>query len=260
MPNGVNGRIAQKIGLKDVKILAPKENVLRKLVTFVPEAHAEKVRTALFEAGAGQIGNYDSCSYNSKGDGTFRASEKSKPFVGEKGKIHTEKEIRIETIFPQHVQNQVITSLKTSHPYEEVAYDIYSINNQFEQAGSGIIGTLEKPEDELIFLERLKKTFDTKAIRHTSLLEKPISKVAICGGAGSFLLRNAMSKKADIFISSDFKYHQFFDADRRILIADIGHYESEQFTKDIFYEILTKKFPNFAVIISKIVTNPIKYL
>ena len=231
-----------------------------KIVTFVPKSHSEKVRQALFDAGAGNIGNYDSCSYNILGTCTFKGNEQTKPFVGEIGKVHFEEEIRIETIFPKHLKNKIIKSLLTSHPYEEPAYDIYQLSNEHKNIGLGIIGNLEYAEEELPFLNKIKTVFNCKCISHTKLLGKKISKVAICGGRGSDLLRDAISASADIFINADFKYHQFFDAEDKIIIADIGHYESEQFTKEIFYDILTKKFSNFAVHFSKINTNPINYL
>lgn len=258
--SGVNGKISEKIGLKECKILAPKSGELYKVVTFVPFLHAEKVRAAMFENGAGNIGNYDSCSFNSNGEGTFRGNENSNPFIGEKGNMHFEKEVRIETIVPSHLKTKVIKALIKAHPYEEVAYDIYALDNKYEQAGSGMIGILESQEDELSFLQRIKGIFNVGCVRYTKLLNKPILKVAVCGGSGSFLLNKAKNAGADVFISGDFKYHQFFDAEDDILIADIGHFESEQFTKDVFFELLTKKIPNFAIRLSKVNTNPIKYL
>jgi dinuclear metal center YbgI/SA1388 family protein len=257
---GVNSKICDKIGLTNCKILSPISNELRKLVTFVPEDHAKTVRDVLFNAGAGTIGEYDNCSFSTKGNGSFRASESADPFVGEIGKIHIEPEIRIETIFPKHLQSKVINSLLTAHPYEEVAYDIYSLDNKYNNVGIGMIGELKENEEELPFLKRVKEIFKAKSIRHTRLLNKKIKTVAVCGGSGSYLLNNAIASKADIFITGDYKYHQFFDAEDKIIIADIGHYESEQFTKEIFYEILTKKLPKFAVYLSEINSNPINYL
>ncbi|SMO62064.1 dinuclear metal center protein, YbgI/SA1388 family [Saccharicrinis carchari] len=258
--SGVNGKICEKIGLADCKILEPKKGELLKLVTFVPQAQANSVRAALFTAGAGHIGNYDSCSFNLNGQGTFRGNESATPYAGKKGELHNENEVRIETVLPQYLKNGVIQALKQAHPYEEVAYDIYTLQNSYEQVGSGMYGTLPTAEEELVFLKRIKKIFGAGAIRYTRLLNKPIKKVAVCGGAGSFLLNRAKSVGADIFISGDFKYHQFSDAENQIIIADIGHFESEQFTKEVFYELLTKKIPNFAVRLSNVNTNPIKYL
>ena len=256
---GVNGKICEKLGLENCKILQPSEGLLKKLVTFVPVDHAEEVRQAVFNAGAGKIGNYDSCSFNSHGQGTFRGNDSTKPFVGEKGKRHYENEIRFETIFPAYLQGQVTSALLNAHPYEEVAYDIYPLENKFDQVGMGMTGTLPKGKSENDFLQLLKNTFHTGTIRHTALLNKKVQKVAVCGGAGSFLLDRAISAGADFFVTGDFKYHQFFDAENKIVIADIGHFESEQFTKELFYELLTKNFSKFAVRLSEVNTNPVFY-
>lgn len=257
---GVNGKIADKIGLISRKILQPKQGMLLKLVTFVPKLHVQRVREAIFEAGGGTIGNYDACSFNCEGYGSFRPNNDAQPFVGEANKIHYEEEIKIEVILPDYIQKQVVSALIKAHPYEEPAYDLIPLNNAFDRVGSGIIGELPETEDEKTFLKRIKSIFGTSTIRHTALLGKQIKQVALCGGSGSFLLSEAIHANADVFISGDFKYHEFFDAENRILIADVGHFETEQFTKDIFYEIIQKKFPTFAIHISKINTNPIIYL
>lgn len=256
---GVNAKICEKLNLQHCKILSPIKGSLKKLVSFIPSKHLEKVRQAIFAAGAGHIGNYDNCSYSTKGKGSFRALENANPYVGALGKIHFEEETRFETIFPAHKQSKVISALLNSHPYEEVAYDIYPLDNIYEETGAGMIGELENAIPEKDFLDKIKEVFNVGCIRHTQLLNKSIKKVAICGGSGSFLLAKAMSSSADIFITGDFKYHQFFDAENKILIADIGHYESEQFTKELFYDILKKKFPNFAFYFSEENTNPVNY-
>ena len=257
---GVNSKICEKLELRNCRILAPTQDYLKKLVTFVPTSHAENVKSALFEAGAGHIGNYDSCSFSIAGAGSFRGNEHTNPFVGEKNQLHQEEEIRIETIFPKHIQTKVISALLNAHPYEEVAYDIYSLDNEYNQSGIGMIGELETPIEEMLFLQNLKAVFECKVVKFTKLRGKAIQRVAVCGGAGSSYLNYAKAQNADIFISGDFKYHQFFDAEKQIVIADIGHYESEQFTKEVFYELLTKKFPKFAVHLSDISTNPVSYL
>jgi dinuclear metal center YbgI/SA1388 family protein len=257
---GVNQKIAEKLGLINTKILQPKKGLLKKLVTFVPKEQAEKVRNALFKAGCGEIGNYDSCSYNLEGRGTFKANDKANPFVGKKNELHFEPETRIETVFESYKENQVIRALHKAHPYEVVAYDIYSLDNRHPSIGSGLVGELAKPTDAKKFLEQVKATFNCGAIRHTRLLEKKVKKVALCGGSGSFLLRDAIAAKADVFITGDFKYHQFFDAENKLVIADIGHYESEQFTPEIFYAVIRKKLPKFAVHLSNHQTNPVNYL
>ncbi len=256
---GVNSKICEKLGLQNCRILQPASAQLKKLVTFIPVEHVEKVREAVFSAGAGNIGNYDSCGYNTEGLGSFRGNENTNPFVGEKGKIHFEKEIRFETVFPVFIQGQVIKTLLDAHPYEEVAYDIYPLENKYEKAGMGMLGTLPEEKNETEFLQLLKDTFKTGVIKHTKLKGTRVKKIAVCGGAGSFLLQQAIAAKADFFVSGDFKYHQFFDAENKIVIADIGHFESEQFTKELFYELLTKKFPNFAIRLSEVNTNPVFY-
>ena len=258
--NGVSGRMADKLGLINKQVLIPKEGVLLKLVTFVPQLHAFSVRDALFAAGAGTIGNYDACSFNSEGLGTFRAGDQTNPFVGLPGELHTEKEVRIEVILPAFLKAKVIEALLRFFFKQKTAYDIYQLQNEWNGVGMGVIAELPEAENELDFLTKIKAVFRLDIIRHTNLLNKKIKKVALCGGSGSSLVHAAIDAEADIFISGDFKYHEFFDAENRIIIADIGHYESEQFTKDIFYEIITKKMPTFAVQISDIKTNPINYL
>ncbi len=256
---GVNHRICLKIGLSNLKILAPLEGNLRKIVTFAPHEHSNKVRTALFNAGGGHIGNYDSCSFNSEGFGSFRGSDDSNPFVGDKGKLHLEPETRIETIFPAHIQKNIISALKEAHPYEEVAYDIYPLENVNNRIGMGMSGEFEQSIAEDQFLQRLKGIFGSKVIRHSELTGNPVNKIAVCGGSGAFMIENAIRCGAQFFVTGDLKYHQFFDAQKKIVIADIGHFESEQFTTEIFYELIIKKFPKFAIRFSKINTNPIKY-
>jgi dinuclear metal center YbgI/SA1388 family protein len=257
---GVNHKISQKLELQHVKLLAPLQNELKKLVTFVPLAHAEALRAVLFSAGAGHIGNYDTCSFNIEGKGSFRAQEGTKPFVGEIGKLHIEEEIRIETIFPAIYKAHIIETLLKNHPYEEVSYDIYPVENTYELAGSGMIGELKDPMNELEFLGNVKAIFGCKMLRYSNLLNKPVKKVAVCGGSGSFLIPRAISAGADLFLTGEIKYHQFFDAEDQIVIADMGHYESERFTIEIFYDILKKNLPNFAVHFSSINTSPIYYL
>ncbi len=257
---GVNAKICEKLNLKNTRILKPASGMLKKLVTFIPAEHAEKVREAVFNAGAGHIGRYDLCSFNSEGLGSFRGGEKTHPFVGEKGVIHFEKEIRVETIFPAPLQKKIVAALIKAHPYEEVAYDIYPVENTFYTLGIGMIGETESPETEKDYLKKIKKTFNAKTIRHTKPKGELVRRVAVCGGTGAFLLEDAMAANADVFITADFKYHQFFGAEGKIVIADVGHYESEQFTKELFYELLRKKFPKFAVRLSERNTNPVEYL
>jgi dinuclear metal center YbgI/SA1388 family protein len=257
--NGVNGCLAKQLGLINCNILQPKQQLLLKLITFVPVAYAEMVKSALFAAGAGQIGNYSETSFNSPGTGTFKANAQATPYVGVHDKRHEEAEIRIETIVPQWLQHQVVAALKTSHPYEEVAYDLVPLANKHEQVGSGLIGQLHQPMEEVTFLQMLKTAFNLKVVKHTPLLGKKVQKIALCGGAGSFLTKQALALKADFFITADMKYHEFFDADGKMVIADIGHYESEQFTQGLLADILQHNFPTFAILQTKVDTNPVQY-
>jgi dinuclear metal center YbgI/SA1388 family protein len=257
---GVNTRIAEKLGLKNIQLLQPANDKLIKLVTFVPNAHVVDVRTALFEAGAGHIGKYDCCSYSVHGEGTFRAGDECNPYIGKKGEMHIENEVRIEVILPSYLKNKVYKSLIKVHPYEEPAIDLIPLENNSQHIGIGVVGELSTPEEELSFLHRVKQVFGLKTLKYTALLHRPINKVALCGGSGSSLIKKAISVDADVYLSADFKYHDFFLAEKRILIADIGHFESEQFTKEIFFEQLTKKIPTFAIHFSEISTNPINYL
>lgn len=257
---GVNKIICEKIGLEDVKVLDPKAGLLRKLVTFCPDDHAQKVLSAIFKAGAGHIGNYDSCSFNLSGKGSFRALEGANPFVGNVNTMHFENEQRIETIFPVYLQNKILKALFAAHPYEEVAYDVYPLENDFDKTGAGMIGKLKSAEPAADFLLRLKHAFDVKCLRHTRLTKDKLQTVAVCGGSGSFLTGKAIAAGADVFVTGDVKYHEFFDADGKILLADLGHYESEQFTCELIKSVLLKKFPNFAALISMVNTNPVSYL
>jgi dinuclear metal center YbgI/SA1388 family protein len=257
---GVSAAAAKRLGLKDVSILSPTTNQLVKLSVFVPTVNAEEVRLAMFNAGAGQVGNYDWCSYNVEGTGTFRAGEGTSPHVGELGKIHLEPETKIEVIVPKPILGKVLKAMLSKHPYEEVAYDIFDVKKPNPRAGLGVLGVLPSSVDEMEFLYQLKKFFKTGCIRHSPLTGKKIKTVAICGGSGADFIGDAISAKADIYITADIKYHQFFDAEGKLLIADVGHFESEQFAIDIFYEVLTKKMPNFVVLKSNVKTNPINYL
>ncbi len=255
---GVSAKMCEKIGLKNLKVLAPKTEFLKKIVVFVPVDHAEKVRQAMFEAGAGHIGHYDNCSYNISGHGSFRADENANPFVGITGETHFENETRIEMIFPAFIEKKIILAILNNHPYEEVAYDVYKLENKWNNIGLGMVGELENEMSEHDFMELLKKEFNISCIKHSSFLNKTVKKVAVCGGSGAFLINTAKNSGADVYVSGDIKYHEYFSAENKIIIADIGHYESEQFTKEIFYDIIMKKNPNFAVRFSEKNTNPIK--
>ena len=257
---GVNFKIAEKIGLKNVRVLEPKENALLKLVTYVPLRQADRVRQALFSAGCGCIGRYDSCSYNTEGEGTFRAGEGTRPYCGNVGELHTEREVRIETILPAYRKSEVTRALLAAHPYEEPAFDFYALQNTWSQVGSGVIGELVEPETELEFLKRIKKLFEVGCLRHNKLTGREIQTVALCGGAGSFLMSSAIRQRADVFLTGEMKYHEYFGHEGEILLAEIGHYESEQYTKEIFYTLIRELFPGLDVQLTKVNTNPLKYM
>ncbi|PIE49177.1 MAG: Nif3-like dinuclear metal center hexameric protein [Flavobacteriales bacterium] len=256
---GVAAAMADKLGLQNRSVLLPKSGLIKKLTTYVPNKKADTVRRALFKAGAGAIGNYNHCSYNLKGLGTFLGNEAANPTVGKRGVLQQESETYISVVFEKHLENKILKALFDSHPYEEVAYDLVTTDNIHQNIGMGIIGELTNAAEELEFMANLKEKFNLKSIRHSKLLGKKIKKVAVLGGSGSFAIDAAKHLGADIYISADFKYHDFFKAEGTIVLADIGHFESEQFTKNLLTDYLTKKFRNFAVVLSKTTTNPIHY-
>jgi dinuclear metal center YbgI/SA1388 family protein len=256
---GVSRRMAEKMKLNNIKVLAPLKGKLIKLVTFIPESSLDKVRDAVFSAGAGVIGNYDSCGFTVSGTGSFRGNENTNPYVGEKGKMHLEKEVRFETILFTHLKDQVLKALLDAHPYEEVAYDLYPLENTNADAGLGCTGELIVPLGMDDFLKVVSDVFDARGIRYSGLISKKIRKVALCGGSGGSLLKDVECSGADAYVTADIKYHSFFEAGDKMLIVDIGHYESEKFSMEILSELIIKKFPKFAVRFSEINTNPIKY-
>lgn len=258
--DGINRYLAEMLNLQHIRILDPQKGKLLKLVTYVPDSHADLVRNALFNIGAGHIGDYDSCSYNVKGQGTFRAGENTNPYCGEIGELHTESEVRIEMILPVYKQSEALRALIAVHPYEEPAYDFYALQNEWSKAGSGIVGTLPEETDEEDFLYLLKDTFHLKTIQHSSLRGCPVRDVAICSGSGAFLIPKAISYSADVFITGEAKYNDYYDVEDKVLLAVVGHYESEIFTKNIFFDIISKKYPTFAVYMSGFDANPVNYL
>lgn len=257
--HGVNARIADKLGLINRKILSEKTGQLKKLYTYVPDAHLEAVRNAVFTAGGGQVGHYSECSFSTGGEGTFKGGEGTQPFMGIPGTRQTESERKLEFIFESWKEKAILNALIKAHPYEEVAYEIISLNNPNPSVGSGLTGELEKPVTEQEFLSQLKETFGLEVIRHTALRGLPVKKLSVCGGAGSFLTGAAIGAGSDWFITADVKYHEFFDAGGRLVLADIGHFESEQYTIDLLHEVLSEKFPNFAVQKTGVKTNPVNY-
>jgi len=257
--NGVNQKIADKLGLNKLRILQPKSSTLSKLVTLSPKKYTQKITQALHDAGAGHIGQYDQCSFSTEGIGSFRPSELADPHIGTEDQQESVTEDRIEVILPTHLQHNILAALHEAHPYEEVAYYLSAISNKNQEVGAGIIGELGASMSSPEFLQYLKEKMELKVIRHTNAIHDKIQKIAICGGAGSFLLPHAIRSQADVFITGDFKYHEFFDAEDHLMIADIGHYESEVFTKELIHDILSQKFASFAFNLSEINTNPISY-
>jgi dinuclear metal center YbgI/SA1388 family protein len=257
--SGVNQMFAQKIGLKNLKILAPKPETLNKITFFVPKPHLEVVCNAMHSAGSGNIGNYSHCSFRVEGQGTFTPQVGAQPFTGTLGKKSYEEEVRVEMIMPSHVSNAVIAAMKAAHPYEEVAYYINSLLNDNQEIGAGMWGELENPMETGAFFDMIKHKMGLKIIKHTAIVKNPVRKVALCGGSGSFLIKNALAVGADVYISADFKYHEFFDANGKIIIVDIGHYESEKYTIDLLFSLISNNFSNFALHPTKVDTNPINF-
>ena len=257
---GVNDKICEQLGLVNRLILIPQVGTIKKLTTYVPENKASTLRDALFQSGAGSIGNYNNCSFNVNGIGTFNGNENSNPSIGEKGITQYEEEVKLTVTFQKHLESKILQTLFKNHPYEEVAYEVTTLENKNQHIGMGMIGEFKNAMSETSFLEHLKTTMQTKCIRHSSLLDKPIKKVAILGGSGSFAINAVKDSGADAYVTADLKYHDFFTAENKLLLADIGHYESEQYTKNLLVAYLTKKIPNFAVVLSNTNTNPVKYL
>lgn len=257
-PQGVNKMICEKLGLTKTRILIPKQNI-KKLITYIPSSAANDLRQKLFEAGAGRIGNYEECSFNINGTGSFKPGEDANPVIGKQGKIHFEKETQINVTFPAHLETKILNALFQHHPYEEVAYEVTSLDNSNQNYGMGMIGELEEEIAENEFLEKIKTTFKTGCIRHSKLLGNPVKKIAVLGGSGSFAIRDAKKAGADFFITADLKYHDFYQAEQKLVLADVGHYESEQYTKNLLHSFLSKKISNFALILASTKTNPIKY-
>ena len=257
---GVNKIFCDALGLINPKILVPKQNFIQKLVTYTIPENAEQRRNALFEVGAGKIGNYEDCSFNSQGIGTYMGNENSNPEIGERFEFVEAIEIKIEVVFEKHLQSKILKALFSNHVYEEIAYEIYDLQNAHQNIGLGMVGELGKPMNEKDFLHFVKEKMQCGSIRHSEFLGKTIQKVAVLGGSGSFAIKNAISVNADVFLTADLKYHQFYEAENQLLIADIGHFESERFTKNYIVDFLKKKIPNFAIIFSEENTNPVKYL
>lgn len=257
--SGVNEMIADKLGLQNRRILSPKSNLILKLEVFVPVENAQEVLEGMWEAGAGKMGNYTEASFRTPGTGTFKPGEGANPAIGEIGNREEVAESRIEVVFPAYLKGAVIAAMIKAHPYEMPAYQVLAVQGSVKEIGSGMIGFLPEPLGKEEFLRLVADAFGCGGIRYADAPLTEIRKVALCGGAGSFLTRTALSAGADAFVTGDITYHKFFDNEERILLLDIGHYESEQFTSELIYSYLSEIFPNFAVHLSKIISNPVKY-
>lgn len=256
---GVNKIMCDKLGLINTKILIPKKAVIKKLTTYVPKKQADVLREKLFAAGAGSIGNYDECSFNITGIGSYKANQDANPTIGTKGKVHFEEEVQLGITFPKHLERNILQTLFKNHPYEEVAYEVVTLDNTHQQMGMGMIGDLPEEMEEGEFLSNIKKVFKANGIRHSQLLQKKVGKVAVLGGSGSFAIDAAINAGADFFVTADLKYHDYYKAEQKLVVADIGHYESERYTKNLLHSYLSKKNSNFAIILANTKTNPIKY-
>lgn len=257
---GVNAKICEVLGIQNPQILIPRAKSIKKLTTYAPVADAENIKMALFTAGAGEIGKYSNCSFSLEGTGSFKAESGANPTIGKVGEVHFEKETQINVIYSFEREKSILKALFEAHPYEEVAYEIVTLENTNQDLGMGMIGTLDAEMEERDFLLQAKERLNAKVVRHSQLLGKKVRKVAVLGGSGAFAIGAAKKAGADIFISADMKYHDFYQAENQLVIADMGHFETEQFTKDLLVDYLTKKIPNFAVSLSESITNPIKYL
>ena len=256
---GVNSAICKKLDIKNYKILIPKRETIKKLTTYIPSENVAELKSEIFKIGGGSLGKYENCSFSYKGLGSFKGNEKSNPKIGSK-LIYTEtQEVCVNITFLKHLEHKVINTLKENHPYEEIAYEITTLDNLNQNIGMGMVGELNSPMDENKFLSFLKKKMKSKLIKHSIKLGEKVSKIAVLGGSGSFAIENAINSGANAFVTSDLKYHDYFKAENKILLVDIGHYESEQYTKDLIFNFLTKKIPNFAIVLSKTNTNPIMY-
>lgn len=256
---GVSYTMAKALQLENPSVLIPKKDTIYKLTTYVPHAFAKALKESLFAAGAGQIGNYNECSFSLKGKGTYKAGKNTNPFIGQKGEQHTEKETQLHLTFEKHAKQSVLKALFTNHPYEEVAYEVTALENKNQHLGMGTIGTMATPINQEKFLALIKSTFKTGGVRHSPILDKKIKKIAVLGGSGAFGIEAAIAQGADAYVTADLKYHDYYKAENQILLADVGHYESERFTKTLIADYLTEKIRSFAVLLSEKNTNPINY-
>jgi dinuclear metal center YbgI/SA1388 family protein len=255
---GVSYRMGQALGLRKLQTLIPKKGLIKKLVTYVPSDAFKKVEDALFKVGAGSLGAYTNCSFTHLGTGSFMGDLTSNPKIGKKGQLVHIEEQALRTSFLPHLEDKIVTALHDAHPYETVSYEITTLENAYQDIGMGVIGTLPEPLPEHEFLALTKQVYGSKIVRYSLSRKRSITKVAVLGGSGAFAIKNALQAGADAYLTADLKYHDFFQANG-MLLCDVGHYESERFTKDILHDFLSKKFSNFAILCAQVQTNPVNY-
>lgn len=260
LSNGVSAQLAKRLGLCNLRILAPDSDSLKQLVVYCPKEQSQQLKDALYAAGAGNIGNYRHCSYSVNGTGTFEPLQGANPFVGTVGSETYTSEERIEMVYPKAFENKIVSALKANHPYETPAYSLIPLSNANPDVGLGIVGELPEDVEIETFIETVKQTVGIPVVRHSELCRKKVRTVALCGGAGAEFIGTAVAQNADIYLTSDIKYHDFQKATGHIVLADIGHYESEQFAKEFFYDKLSEKFRIFAIRIAKTETNFVGYM
>ena len=256
--DGVNKALADRLNLSNRSVLEEASN-LYKLITFVPTKDLQVVRNALFSIGAGSIGEYKKTSFVSSGVGSFQGSASSNPSIGKAGEFTEVEEEKLEVLLTDTLLSSALKTLQEYHPYEEVAYDIVPLRNKNQNHGSGMIGELREPLSPDDFIQYLTNHLGLQLVRHSPLIKSKIKRVAICGGAGFDLLKNARQKGADAYVTADLKYHDFFEADSSLLLCDIGHYESEHWVIQEIKDYLTRNFANFAVLSTTVNTNPVHY-
>jgi dinuclear metal center YbgI/SA1388 family protein len=263
-PGGVSFALAGRLGLEGIRFLEPSEESLVKLVTFAPAAHAEAVRRAMAEAGAGHIGDYEACAFTIRGTGHFRPGERANPFIGEAGGAEEAvEEVRIEAEVMRWDLGRVVRAMKAAHPYEEVAYDVYPVEQPATRVGFGAVGFLQAPTTLEAFLAVVAARLDAAALRYSGDPAMPVRTVAVCGGAGASLIPRALAAGADAFVTADVTYHRFFeplDAEGRprMALVDAGHYETEALTEPLLVDWLAHHFPDLAVRKTRHRTSPMR--
>ncbi|WP_371370673.1 Nif3-like dinuclear metal center hexameric protein [Sporomusa aerivorans] len=241
-PGGVNDVLARKLNLRNVVPLTTVyQEKLHKLVVFVPVSHVETVRAAMTAAGAGHIGNYSHCTFQTQGVGTFLPLAGTSPYIGEQNKLEYVEEYRLETIIPLSIRSQVVSAMLAAHPYEEVAYDDYLLQNTGPGSGLGRVGELSQPLTLADFINQIKSALCIQSLKAAGPTKTFIQKVAVCGGSGASLIKNAITAGADVLVTGDVKYHEAQEAIAAGLnIIDAGHFATEQPVVECLVEYLNQ--------------------